>query len=132
MRAIASGHGVVSGSAAFCASCAAAAPCIAGNANSATVILACCMRFPLMRFALPSLGIPSLLERNEITRSRIRECGTAREQPQPFLHGDPDRAATKSEVHFSDDKLPLAHVGGIPPLSRDRGRHPDAGLVRVP
>src|SRR5260370_14699573 len=54
MRGMGSGQGVVSGSAAFWASCATAAPAIAANANSATVILAC-MRFPLVRFALPSL-----------------------------------------------------------------------------
>src|SRR5258708_6281195 len=34
--------------------------------------------FALMRFALPALRVPSLLERDEITRSRIRECEAAR------------------------------------------------------
>src|SRR5712671_3392633 len=84
MPAIACGHGVVSGSAAFWASCAAAAPVIAANANSATVILACCMRFPLVRFALPSLTGPSLLETNEITRSRIRNWDRRSENGNHF------------------------------------------------
>src|SRR6266446_8572053 len=56
MAAIASGHGVVSGSAAFWASCAAAAPIIAANVNSATVILACCMRFPSCVSPCPACG----------------------------------------------------------------------------
>src|SRR5215831_12094415 len=54
MPAIASGHGVVSGSAAFWASCATAVPVIAADANSATVILACCMRFPSCVWPCPA------------------------------------------------------------------------------
>src|SRR5712691_2836014 len=72
MPAIASGHGVASGSAAFWASCAATAAVIAANANSATVILAYGMRFPSCVLPCPALRVPSLLERNEITRRDSR------------------------------------------------------------
>src|SRR5215831_4607792 len=52
MSAIASGHAVVSGSAAFWASCAAAAPVIVKATNASPVVPGYRMRFPLMIFIL--------------------------------------------------------------------------------
>src|SRR5215471_1957719 len=114
MPAMASGHGMVSGGAAFWAS-SAAAPVIAANVNSATVILACCMRFPLMRLALPSLTDSSLLETSEITRYgfAIGPADTRSSRFPPL--SDPDGVSLKSEVHFSDDELPVAHSREAPP-----------------
>src|SRR5215475_2326566 len=130
MPAMASGHGMVSGGAAFWAS-SAAAPVIAANVNSATVILACCMRFPLMRLALPSLTDPSLLETSEITRYGFA-IGPADTRKQSLSAvSDQGGVPLKSEVHFSDDEVPVAHSGDAPPLSGDRGRHPDVALVRL-
>src|SRR5262249_34272531 len=130
MSAMASGHGMVSGGAAFWASCAAA-PVIAANVNSATVILACCMRFPpdASRVAQPDRPKPIGDKRNY----KVRIGDWPRRHPKQSLSAvsDPDGVQLKSEVHFSDDELPVAHSRDAPPLSRDRGRHPDVALVRL-
>src|SRR5579871_1622734 len=149
MPAIASGHGVVSGGAVFWASCAMAVPAIAANPKSATVILEYCMRFPLMRCALPSLIRPSLLETSKITRSGtcdpkiVAVEGGVRSiwRREPYgcaqcICSVPPRTTLmerRSNPGYTllHDELPLAHYGDRPPLSRDCGRRPDVDLVRV-